>query len=205
MPSQRQQLCYPVAVRQPRRQIQPVLMGQDFDPHQPPAFVQPARQAIEKIANLPAVSASRAPQLLRPSSAPAPRWPLPRGDLWHATVQALAASEAITALVRELALQSQLVAHDGGHWRLRVERESLNQPMARERLRAGARRPPATPARSAWKWARVSPIPRAAQCRRRRERQRVARRHRGATTRLCRPWCATTAPKSCPVASSPPL
>jgi len=28
------------------------------------------------------------------------------------------------------------VAHDGGHWRLRVERESLNQPMARERLRA---------------------------------------------------------------------
>ena len=112
-------------------------MGQNFDPHQPPVFAQPARQAIEKIANLPAVSASQgtavAAPLQRTSATVAAT---PEGDLWHATVQALAASEAITALVRELALQSQLVAHDGGHWRLRVERESLNQPMARERLRA---------------------------------------------------------------------
>jgi DNA polymerase-3 subunit gamma/tau len=56
------------------------------------------------------------------------------GDFWHATVQQLAAAEAITALVRELALQSQLVARDTGHWLLRLERESLNQPVARERL-----------------------------------------------------------------------
>jgi DNA polymerase-3 subunit gamma/tau len=60
----------------------------------------------------------------------------PEGDLWHATVQQLIADEAITALVRELALQSQLVARDGDHWMLRVERESLNQPPSRERLRA---------------------------------------------------------------------
>ncbi|GKS96173.1 DNA polymerase III subunit gamma/tau [Acidovorax sp. SUPP2825] len=58
------------------------------------------------------------------------------GDVWHATVQQLVAAEAIAALVRELALQSQLVARDAGHWLLRVERESLNQPVARERLRA---------------------------------------------------------------------
>ena len=58
------------------------------------------------------------------------------GDVWHAVVQQLIAAEAITALVRELALQSQLVARDGGHWRLRVERASTNQPTARERLRA---------------------------------------------------------------------
>ena len=51
-------------------------------------------------------------------------------------VQALAASDAITALVRELALQSQLMARRADHWLLRVERESLNQPTARERLRA---------------------------------------------------------------------
>ncbi|MBP8839385.1 MAG: DNA polymerase III subunit gamma/tau, partial [Giesbergeria sp.] len=50
--------------------------------------------------------------------------------------QALAASDAITALVRELALQSQLMARRADHWLLRVERESLNQPTARERLRA---------------------------------------------------------------------
>jgi hypothetical protein len=42
--------------------------------------------------------------------------------------------KAITALVRELALQSQLVARDTDHWMLRVERESLNQPASRERL-----------------------------------------------------------------------
>ena len=54
----------------------------------------------------------------------------------------------ITALVRELALQSQLVARDGAHWLLRVERESLNQPTARERLRARWRLL-ATPRRSA--------------------------------------------------------
>ncbi|HSV55175.1 MAG TPA: DNA polymerase III subunit gamma/tau [Burkholderiaceae bacterium] len=57
------------------------------------------------------------------------------GDIWHATVQQLVAQEAVTALVRELALQSQLVARDGDHWMLRVERESLNQPTSRERLR----------------------------------------------------------------------
>ncbi|MBX3587671.1 MAG: DNA polymerase III subunit gamma/tau [Ramlibacter sp.] len=56
------------------------------------------------------------------------------GDFWHATVQQLVQAESITALVRELALQSQLVARDTGHWMLRVERESLNQPASRERL-----------------------------------------------------------------------
>lgn len=60
----------------------------------------------------------------------------PDGDFWYATVQALIASEAITAMVRELALQSQLVARDSDQWLLRVERESLNQPGSRERLAA---------------------------------------------------------------------
>ena len=62
--------------------------------------------------------------------------PTPEGDFWQATVQDLVQREAITALVRELALQAQLVARDEGHWMLRVERESLNQPQSRERLRA---------------------------------------------------------------------
>jgi DNA polymerase-3 subunit gamma/tau len=60
--------------------------------------------------------------------------PTEEGDFWHATVMALVEREAITALVRELALQSQLVGRDEGHWMLRVERESLNQPASRERL-----------------------------------------------------------------------
>jgi DNA polymerase-3 subunit gamma/tau len=58
----------------------------------------------------------------------------PEGDFWYATVQALIAAEAITAMVRELALQAQLVARDSDQWLLRVERESLNQPGSRERL-----------------------------------------------------------------------
>lgn len=60
----------------------------------------------------------------------------PEGDFWYRTVQALVAAEAITAMVRELALQSQLVARDTDQWLLRVERESLNQPGSRERLAA---------------------------------------------------------------------
>ncbi len=63
--------------------------------------------------------------------------PTEEGAFWHQTVQQLAASDAITALVRELALQSQLVARDTDQWILRVERESLNQSASRERL-AGA-------------------------------------------------------------------
>ncbi len=57
------------------------------------------------------------------------------GDFWHALVCTLIEREAITALVRELALQAQLVARDTTDWLLRLERESLNQPQARERLR----------------------------------------------------------------------
>ena len=58
------------------------------------------------------------------------------GDFWHATVQALIAAEAITAMARELALQAQLVARDSDHWLLRVERESLNQSGSRDRVTA---------------------------------------------------------------------
>ncbi|MDD0837826.1 DNA polymerase III subunit gamma/tau [Curvibacter sp. HBC61] len=57
------------------------------------------------------------------------------GRFWHEVVQRLAAAEAITALVRELALQSQLVSRTEALWTLRVERDSLNQPNSRERLR----------------------------------------------------------------------
>ena len=62
----------------------------------------------------------------------------PEGDFWFTTVQRLLAEERVTALVRELALQAQLVAMDESvtpaHWLLRIERESLNQGATRERL-----------------------------------------------------------------------
>ncbi|MDO8904599.1 DNA polymerase III subunit gamma/tau [Hydrogenophaga sp.] len=58
------------------------------------------------------------------------------GDFWFDTVMALARAELISALVRELGLQSQLVARDVEQWVLRVERESLNQGNNRDRLAA---------------------------------------------------------------------
>lgn len=60
--------------------------------------------------------------------------PTALGDFWYATVQSLVESGAINAMVRELALQAQLVARDTDQWLLRIERESLNQASTRERL-----------------------------------------------------------------------
>ena len=56
------------------------------------------------------------------------------GKLWSDTVNQLVATEAVAALTRELALQSQLCGHPGGVWQLRVERESLGQSATREKL-----------------------------------------------------------------------
>jgi DNA polymerase-3 subunit gamma/tau len=67
-------------------------------------------------------------------SAPLAVQATPEGDVWFEVVQGLMAQEAITALVRELALQSQLLGRDAGHWQLRVERETLNHAASRERL-----------------------------------------------------------------------
>ncbi|MBP9905182.1 MAG: DNA polymerase III subunit gamma/tau [Rhodoferax sp.] len=95
------------------------------------------------------VAAAAAVQTLSPSA---------EGDFWHATVQALIASEAIAAMVRELALQSQLVARDTDQWLLRVERESLNQSGSRERL-AGALAHAGYPVRLVIEVGRVSDSP----------------------------------------------
>lgn len=62
--------------------------------------------------------------------------PTEEGDFWYAVVQQLVNEQAVTALARELALQSQLVARDTDQWVLRVERESLQQPGSRDRLAA---------------------------------------------------------------------
>ncbi|MFT4267214.1 MAG: DNA polymerase III subunit gamma/tau [Xenophilus sp.] len=72
-------------------------------------------------------------EVLREAPA-APIAPSEEGDFWHAAVMQLVATEAVTALARELALQSQLVARDVDQWLLRVERESLNQGASREKL-----------------------------------------------------------------------
>ena len=69
-------------------------------------------------------------------AAPPTLVPGAEGDFWHGVVQDLVAREAITALVRELALQSQLTSRGDGQWTLQVESESLGQSAARERLQS---------------------------------------------------------------------
>jgi DNA polymerase-3 subunit gamma/tau len=90
----------------------------------PALRVLPVREAPSGRADVPTLSAPLAVQAT------------PEGDVWLEVVQGLMAQEAITALVRELALQSQLLARDADHWQLRVERETLNHPASRERLQA---------------------------------------------------------------------
>jgi DNA polymerase-3 subunit gamma/tau len=61
-------------------------------------------------------------------------------DLWTVLVQRLAASGAITAMVRELAMQAECIrvvdGAAGRLWQVRVERENLRTPALRERLLA---------------------------------------------------------------------
>jgi DNA polymerase III subunit gamma/tau len=96
-------------------------------PVAPKVVAVPVRQAPEPRVDIGAKPAAPQSSVLIPTE---------EGDFWHATVQQLIASEAITAMVRELALQSQLVGRDTDQWVLRLERESLNQPGTRDRLTA---------------------------------------------------------------------
>jgi DNA polymerase-3 subunit gamma/tau len=95
------------------------------DTHAAPALrVLPVREATSGRADVPA------------QAGPATVQATPEGDVWLEVVQGLMAQDAITALVRELALQSQLLARDVDQWQLRVENETLNHPASRERLQA---------------------------------------------------------------------
>ena len=109
-------------------------------PNRPAAPVDTA-QAATKIVAIPLrvqapAGFREAPRSDQGAAAAAPIAPSEEGDFWHATVTQMVAAEAITAMARELALQSQLVARDVDQWLLRVERESLNQGASRDKLRA---------------------------------------------------------------------
>jgi len=129
---------HPQGQRLPVREMPGALVGdqnQNFEENKPLAHVNKALAAIK----IEAVQVHEEPDSKRDvpleRSTPAVQGG-PEGDFWYATVQALIAAESITAMVRELALQAQLVARDTDQWLLRVERESLNQPGSRDRLAA---------------------------------------------------------------------
>jgi len=95
-------------------------------------------------ATMPAVSmpTSRPGSAAEPAKKPQPEPQQPAklvvqtalGNTWNDVVGKLVAAEAIGAMVRELALQSELVSQDGSSWTLRVERQSLKQSAACEKL-----------------------------------------------------------------------
>ncbi len=95
--------------------------------------VEAVREAT-KIVGVPVRTQTESRSDVAAQQTSAPLVPTEEGDFWHATVQQLIKAEAINAMVRELALQSQLIARDTDQWILRVERESLNQPGTRDRL-----------------------------------------------------------------------
>ena len=104
---------------------------EDLAPEGPPSQATPI-QVLPVVEAVPA-AASRTEVLKRPQ---APLHTTPEGDFWFGVVQELIATEAVTALVRELALQSQLLAREGEVWRLGVDSESLARPASCERLQA---------------------------------------------------------------------
>ena len=126
-------LALPPGQQLPVRAMPPT-PGQSQQPaptHEPtPAAAVSTR--IEPIAVR--VQADSRAEAMAAQAAPAALLPSQDGAFWHTTVQQLIELDAINALVRELALQSQLVARDTDQWLLRVERESLNQSGSRERL-----------------------------------------------------------------------
>ncbi len=84
---------------------------------------------------------AEARQVAKPSPVPTstPLEPTPLGERWVTLVAMLNQRQSISALVRELAMQAQLIEQrDGAQplWRLRVERESLRAPAHVEKLRA---------------------------------------------------------------------
>ncbi|PIT81293.1 DNA polymerase III subunit gamma/tau [Limnohabitans sp. 15K] len=100
------------------------------------AAVPEHRQAAPALRSLPVREATSGRADVPVQSAPPAVQATPEGDVWLGVVQGLLDQETITALVRELALQSQLMGREGEQWQLRVERETLNHTASRDRLQA---------------------------------------------------------------------
>jgi len=103
-----------------------------------------ALDAVEAAAPLAAEAPADPIELTAPA-APAPAVLLrrtPLGDAWAEAVAALNQASLVTALVRELAMQAELVAAEGQRWTLRVERDSLRNAPLLDKLQTALRQVP---------------------------------------------------------------
>lgn len=106
------------------------------DPVAPQETRKPARPAAAD-AEPQAEQGAVPPQ---PAEAPAELVTTPLGDRWNEVVQAMVQAGSISAMVRELAIQSQCLRIDEhatpSLWVLQVERETLRAPTQRDKLEA---------------------------------------------------------------------
>ena len=106
--------------------------------HSPPA--QASSRVLSEAQTDTSTPLSKVPPKESPKDAPKDAPAAHANERWIAVVGALLERSAVTALVRELAWQSQCLAIDEAatppRWTLQVERESLRQPALRERLEA---------------------------------------------------------------------
>ncbi len=104
----------------------------------PIASAQTEKKTSKLVAPVPlAQSSDSVVNLSTPPSAPAPILAkTSEGDFWNQLVREMVESQAINALVRELAVQSQLIAREDRQWTLQVDKDSLNTPSNRGRLQA---------------------------------------------------------------------
>jgi DNA polymerase-3 subunit gamma/tau len=122
-------------LKQPHN-VQHTAQAEFISPNKAFSLSERAQTATEIVAVPVRVQGSSALEQASGAATGVPVVATEEGDFWHPLVQKLVASELVNALVRELALQSQLVAMDTDQWILRVERESLNQSGSRDRLQA---------------------------------------------------------------------
>ena len=111
-----------------------------------PVSVAPLSSPARTSAAAPDALPSRVPPASTPSIVPSddPTATSIEGsaaaDLWTALVQRLTGAGAVSAMVRELAMQAECIrvvdGAAGRAWQLRVERENLRAPALRERLQA---------------------------------------------------------------------
>jgi DNA polymerase-3 subunit gamma/tau len=107
---------------------------------EPPAWLDEAPQEIDGPVARAATARPSGPAAgALPAEPAAPLVPTALGERWAGIVAMLEQRQVVTALVRELALQAELIAQGEGAaplWCLRVERESLRTAALRDKLQA---------------------------------------------------------------------
>jgi DNA polymerase III subunit gamma/tau len=124
-------------VSEPKRVAEPVLADPTVgtnSPNEPPPWVEAMPDDMEQAP--PAPTRDTTPRV--PATREALLQPTALGERWATLVGAMTQRGLISALVRELAMQSEWLAEmageRGARWQLRVERESLRTTVLRDKL-----------------------------------------------------------------------